>query len=236
MDLTKGVKDKSGAATQLVDGDLIVSASSTDKAGNTATSTPTHSTLDTGVATPTVDLNDSSDSHGANTTGTDTDNLTKDTTPTFTLNGVDTDAASVEVFIDGKSVGHATNTGTDWTFTSVALADGNHKVTALVTDTAGNTSTTSPALTITVDTQTSVNAKLTDKLIGSGEQSATVITGHVEPGAHHDTLAITDSAGNHLDVDTTGMTIDGNGDFSIAVDLTKGVKDKSGAATQLVDG
>ncbi|GAD91425.1 hypothetical protein VHA01S_101_00010, partial [Vibrio halioticoli NBRC 102217] len=164
--------------------------------GQTTTTTPV--VIDQNVGAPTVDLNASSDSYGAK--GTDHDDLTSDTTPTFTLNGVDTDAASVEVFIDGKSVGSAAHNGTDWTFTSAALADGDHTVTAIVTDNAGNTSATSPALTITVDTQTTVNAELTDKLIGSGEQSATVITGHVEPGAHLDTLVITDSAGNHLDV------------------------------------
>ncbi|GAD80215.1 beta strand repeat-containing protein, partial [Vibrio ezurae] len=213
VDLTTG---------NFTDGALTVTASSTDKAGNTATSTPTHSTLDTGVATPAVDLNATSDSHGANTTGTDTDNLTKDTTPTFTLNGVDTDAASVEVFIDGKSVGSATHTGTGWTFTSAALTDGDHKVTAVVTDNAGNTSTTSPALTVTVDTQTAVDAGFTDTLIGSGEQAKTVITGHVEEGAHLDTLVITDSAGHHLDVPTSGIAVKADGSFTTTVDLTSG--------------
>ncbi|WP_039971413.1 Ig-like domain-containing protein, partial [Vibrio halioticoli] len=286
VDLTKGVKDKSGAATQLVDGDLTVSASSTDKAGNTATSTPTHSTLDTGVASPTVsfestgkdsiynsvevgsdgtvtatitpntdakvgdtltytvasgvkqthtltatdltqgvnievrpgdivtatvtdaagntskdasgtaagsdlvvgtpavDLNAASDTYGINTVGTDTDNITKDTTPTFTLNGIDTDATSVEVFVDDKSVGTAMRSGTDWTFTAAHLADGDYKITAKVTDSAGNTSNSSPALAVTVDTDINPVTLTLQNSSNSGDK-----TDHLTHGENFDDKA-----------------------------------------------
>ncbi|WP_197485248.1 VCBS domain-containing protein, partial [Vibrio sp. UCD-FRSSP16_10] len=84
--------------TSLTDGDLTVTLTATDAAGNHKDGSAT-AHLDTTISKPVVDLTNGSDSAGANTAGTDTDNLTKDTNPTFTLGSIDPDAQSVEVFI-----------------------------------------------------------------------------------------------------------------------------------------
>ena len=58
--------------------------------------------------------------------------------------------AKVEVQVDGGAFSLATGT-TSWSFTTAALSDGSHSVTAKATDNAGN-SATSTSVTFTVDT------------------------------------------------------------------------------------
>ncbi|OBT12867.1 hypothetical protein A9264_08095 [Vibrio sp. UCD-FRSSP16_10] len=232
--------------TSLTDGDLTVTLTATDAAGNHKDGSAT-AHLDTTISKPVVDLTNGSDSAGANTAGTDTDNLTKDTNPTFTLGSIDPDAQSVEVFIDGSSVGQATNTGGQWHIQvdhTNSLSDASHDVTAKVTDKAGNTST-SDALTVTVDTHTDATVAITDgtattdahhdAVINQDEQSKAHISGQIEAGAHLDSVVVTDSKGNAVTVDTSAVTVNPNGTFELNVDLTK-ANGESGAASQLVDG
>jgi Cadherin domain. len=84
----------------------------------------------------------------------DTDNLTSDTTPTVT--GTAEAGSTVELFADGSSLGSTTaDSSGNWSFTvpaAAALSDGSSAITASATDLAGNTSASSPALTITIDT------------------------------------------------------------------------------------
>ncbi|MBU5388995.1 Ig-like domain-containing protein, partial [Citrobacter cronae] len=79
------------------------------------------------------------------------DNITNDTTPAFTLGSIDADVTKVQVIINGTAY-PATLTDGTWTFTAPELADGDYSVTVQVTDDAGNVQT-STALAITVDTR-----------------------------------------------------------------------------------
>ncbi|TKV14559.1 hypothetical protein FDX04_12975, partial [Citrobacter sp. wls615] len=102
-------------------------------------------TVDTTLSIPTLDLMDASD-----TGSSATDNITNDTTPTFTLGNIDADVTEVQVLINGTAYDAVQTDGT-WSFTAPALADGEYTFTVQVTDDAGNTAT-SAALAVTVDT------------------------------------------------------------------------------------
>lgn len=81
-----------------------------------------------------------------------TDNITSDTTPTFT--GTAEANSTVTLYdSDGTTVlGTATADGTGaWTITSSTLSGGAHNITVKITDAAGNTSAASSPLAITVD-------------------------------------------------------------------------------------
>lgn len=98
-------------------------------------------------ASSTPDLALASDS---GTSGTD--NITSDTTPTFT--GTAEANSTVTLYdSDGTTVlGTATADGAGaWTITSSTLASGSHNITVKITDAAGNTSAASSPLAITVD-------------------------------------------------------------------------------------
>jgi hypothetical protein len=73
---------------------------------------------------------------------------------TLALSGTVSDAngiASVQIYDGATLLGAATVTNGNWTYTTGTLADGAHSLTALATDNAANTTTTS-AVTATVDT------------------------------------------------------------------------------------
>ncbi|WP_346027530.1 FG-GAP-like repeat-containing protein, partial [Arthrobacter parietis] len=102
--------------------------------------------VDTG-APSTPNLADASDSGSSNTDG-----ITSDTTPT--LNGTaPAGATTVEVLIDGASVGTATVAAGAYSFTTAMLADGQHTVQAQVaTTTDPDGLATSGTMRVTVDT------------------------------------------------------------------------------------
>jgi hypothetical protein len=81
----------------------------------------------------------------------DTDNITSDTTPTFT--GTAEAGSTVTLYdTDGVTVlGTTTATGGNWSITSSTLASGSHTITAKVTDAAGNVSSASSGLAISID-------------------------------------------------------------------------------------
>ncbi|MBX8971456.1 Ig-like domain-containing protein, partial [Citrobacter werkmanii] len=84
-------------SSALTDGDHTIVATVTDLAGNTATSSLTF-TVDTTLSVPTIDLADASDSGSLNS-----DNITNDTTPAFTLGNIDADVTKVQVIINGTA-------------------------------------------------------------------------------------------------------------------------------------
>ncbi|WP_227410564.1 Ig-like domain-containing protein, partial [Citrobacter werkmanii] len=92
------------------DGDHSIVATVTDLAGNTATSSLTF-TVDTTLSVPTIDLADASDSGSLNS-----DNITNDTTPAFTLGNIDADVTKVQVIINGTAYDAVQSEG-KWTFT-----------------------------------------------------------------------------------------------------------------------
>lgn len=100
-------------------------------------------------ATPTVDLAAASDSGESNT-----DNITNATTPT--IQGTTSGGVTVQLFTDNPvpntAIGTTTSvSGGGYTTTTSTLGNGVHNITAVATDAAGN-SATSSALQITVDT------------------------------------------------------------------------------------
>jgi sirohydrochlorin ferrochelatase len=133
----------------LADGTHSLTVTVTDSAGNTSQNTLAFS-VDTQLQTATVDLVDASDSGISNT-----DNWTQDSTPTFALGNVDSDAATVEVLINGVSYAAEKN-GTGWSFTpNPALPDAIYDVQVRVTDIAGNVTTSAP-MPVTIDTTTAL--------------------------------------------------------------------------------
>lgn len=91
------------------------------------------------------------------TSGTDsgrasTDDVTRDTTPTFT-GTAEANSTVTLLDSDGTTVlGTATATGGNWSITATALSEGSHAITARATDAAGNASVASSALSVTIDT------------------------------------------------------------------------------------
>ncbi|MGC4024957.1 MAG: BspA family leucine-rich repeat surface protein [Mesorhizobium sp.] len=136
--------------TTLPDGTYSVTAKSTDIAGNvSATSTPFLLTVDTSVDQPEI-LAISNDSGLSQSDG-----ITNDNTLIFT--GHAEANGSVELFIDGTSIGTTTVDGLgEWSFdhTGTALANGSYAVTAIATDLAGNVSLVSSEFALTVNAPT----------------------------------------------------------------------------------
>ena len=79
--------------------------------------------------------------------------LTNDTTPVLSGRA---EPGSTVTISDGDTVLGTATVGNDgsWSFTAPVLAAGDHSLTATVTDTAGNTSEPSAALSFTIDTTT----------------------------------------------------------------------------------
>src|SRR3569623_1856863 len=121
----------------------------TDAAGNDGTVASQTYTLDTSApsAPSPPDMTAGTDSGTFNT-----DNITSDNTPTFT--GTAESGSTVTLYdTDGTTVlGTTTVAGGNWSITSSALSAGSHTVTAKATDTAGNTSSASSGLAVTIDT------------------------------------------------------------------------------------
>ena len=130
----------------LTNGAHSLTATATDVAGNTsAASTALSVTIDTSApATPAI-ASFSTDS------GTVGDGITNDNT--LTLTGSAEANATVKVYDGATLLGSATADGSgNWTYTTAALANGAHSLTATATDVAGNTSAASTALSVTIDT------------------------------------------------------------------------------------
>ncbi len=81
----------------------------------------------------------------------DNDDVTNDTTPTFT--GTAQSGSTVRVYSDAVEVGSGVaSNGGAWSVTTSALLDGIRTITATVTDIGGNVSAPSPPLQVTIDT------------------------------------------------------------------------------------
>ncbi|HCL5083865.1 TPA: hypothetical protein N2F56_004429, partial [Salmonella enterica] len=110
----------------LTDGEHSIVATVTDLAGNTATSSLDF-TVDTTLSVPTLDLAEASDTGSSNS-----DNITRDATPAFTLGNIDADVTKVQVLINGTAYDAVQADGM-WSFTAPALADGEYSITVQVT-------------------------------------------------------------------------------------------------------
>ncbi len=124
--------------SNLSDGQHTFTVRATDKAGNQGTASRTW-TVDTTAPGPPVIK---SPSNGATLNSS-----------SFTVSGTAEPNSSVELFEGSSSVGktQADSSG-NWSISLSGVADGSHTYTAKATDAAGNTSSASSPLTLTVNT------------------------------------------------------------------------------------
>src|SRR4029078_10118269 len=130
----------------LANGGHSLTATATDAAGNTgAASSVLNVTIDTAApVAPSI-------TSFSNDTGTAGDGITSDNT--LTLTGTAEANATVKVYDGATLLGSALANGVGaWSFTTGALLDGAHNLTATATDAAGNTGVASSALNVTIDT------------------------------------------------------------------------------------
>ncbi|HHR4359904.1 TPA: non-fimbrial adhesin SiiE [Salmonella enterica] len=148
---TSGVWDYTGL-TNVANGPHTLMVEASDKAGNKTTQ-KLDFTIDTILSEPTITLDSADDSAAG-------DNITNVKMPGFTLGNIDADVTKVVVTVahDGKNQQiELIKNGGVWRFTpGAAWTDGDYTLTVKVEDKAGNTNYSAP-LTVTIDTQTSID-------------------------------------------------------------------------------
>ncbi|EIZ6468375.1 non-fimbrial adhesin SiiE, partial [Salmonella enterica subsp. enterica serovar Cerro] len=148
---TSGVWDYTWL-TNVANGPHTLMVEATDKAGNKTTQ-KLDFIIDTLLSEPTITLDSADDSAAG-------DNITNVKMPGFTLGNIDADVTKVVVTVahDGKNQQiELIKNGGVWRFTpGAAWTDGDYTLTVKVEDKAGNTNYSAP-LTVTIDTQTSID-------------------------------------------------------------------------------
>ncbi|WP_162619508.1 Ig-like domain-containing protein [Salinicola peritrichatus] len=206
-------------ADALPDGDVAFTATSTDTAGNVSPASNTFTlTVDTAApATPTIDP-----TNGDAITGT------AEAGSTVTL----TDA-------DGNVIAEGIATDPDtgaWTYTAdPALADGT-EINATTTDAAGNESDPGTAIVDAVAPNADDNSIAIndggDGLLSADEAGSVTLTGNIESGASVTGLTITSSnGGTPITVDPADITIDVDGNVTVAAQDLSGLVDGTLTAT-----
>ncbi|MGS7224971.1 Ig-like domain-containing protein, partial [Enterobacter cloacae] len=214
----------------LANGDQTISATLTDKAGNSTTAT--HE-FDVSLTAPVVAINTLAVDDVINATekGQDllvsgTSNQPDGTTITVTLNGINYTAT--------------TDASGNWSVTVPAahvsaLGEANYSVTASVTDTAGNSANTSN--NVLVDSalpQVTINPVATDDVINAAEVAAgQTLSGKVSGAASGDTVTVSvggntytttvqDDLSWSVSVPSTILTAIGNGELTVSASVTNG--------------
>ena len=134
----------------LPDGIHSFTATFTDGAGNTTTTSPTAVTAMVDTTAPIETISSTIGTNTGSTTTITSGGTTKDNT--LALSGTVSDAngvSSVQVYDGTTLLGPATVSSGNWSYTTAALRNGSHSFTAKATDNAGNI-TTSSAVTATV--------------------------------------------------------------------------------------
>jgi len=157
----------------LTDGLHSFTAKIIDIAGNILTTSPAvTATVDT--LAPTGSFSSSVATNTGLTTTISSGGSTKDNTLGFSGTCSDTNISSVEIYDGSTKLANATLSSGNWSYTTAALANGLHSFTAKLIDTAGNTFTTTPAVTATVDTVgPTVSISSNTNTLGAG-QTATI--------------------------------------------------------------
>jgi CSLREA domain-containing protein len=222
----------------------VMTATAKDVAGNvSAASSGQNVTIDTVAPNPpsTPVLDAGSDS------GTAGDNLTNDTTPTYT--GTAEPGSTVKLFADGIQVGTVTaGGGGTWTITSSALTANGPviSITATATDEAGNPSSASGSQSLTLDTL-APNAPSTPVLAGASDSgtpgdnvtnsTTPTYTGTAEPNSTVQLFADGTlvgsgpaSAGGAWSITSSTLTANGP-DITITAKATDAAGNVSGAST-----
>ncbi|HID1056805.1 TPA: Ig-like domain-containing protein [Enterobacter roggenkampii] len=214
----------------LVNGDQTISATLTDKAGNSTTAT--HE-FDVSLTAPVVAINTlaADDVINATEKGQDlqvsgTSNQPEGTAITVTLNGINYTAT--------------TDASGNWSVTVPAanvsaLGEASYNVTASVTDAAGNSASTGHS--VLVDSalpQVTINPVATDDIINAAEVAAgQTLSGKVSGAASGDTVTITlggntytatvqDDLSWSVNVPSSVLTAIGNGDLTVSASVTNG--------------
>ena len=198
-------------------------ASATNAAGNTGTSTFTLNVDNVAPATPsglTI-----TDDVGSKQGPVANAGVTDDTTPTLSGKG---DAGSVVTIKDGDTILGSTTVGPDgnWSFTpSAPLAKGPHSITTTATDAAGNTSAPSTAQTFTVDT-TGPSQETVDPLNPATGKASLVL----DKVTSDDIISAAESA------TTIAITGKARGDFTTGDTVTLTINSKTFTGTVAADG
>ncbi|PTM36307.1 type 1 secretion target domain-containng protein [Enterobacter cloacae] len=214
----------------LANGDQTMSATLTDKAGNSTTAT--HD-FDVSLTAPVIAINilAGDDVINAAEKGEDlllsgTSNQPDGTTITVTLNGINYSAI--------------TDASGNWSITVPAanvsaLGEASYVVAASVTDAAGNSASTSHS--VLVDSalpQVTINPVATDDVINAAEVAAgQTLSGKVSGAASGDTVTISiggntytatvqDDLSWSVNVPSTVLTAIGNGDLTVSASVTNG--------------
>ncbi|WNV02453.1 Ig-like domain-containing protein [Enterobacter sp. DTU_2021_1002640_1_SI_PRY_ASU_LCPMC_013] len=214
----------------LANGDQTISATLTDKAGNSTSAT--HA-FDVSLTAPVIAINTLAVDDVINATekGQDllisgTSNQPGGTRITITLNGI--------------SYAATTDASGNWSVTVPAanvsvLGEASYSVTASVTDTAGNSANTSHS--VLVDSalpQVTINAVATDDVINAAEvASGQTLSGKVSGAASGDTVTIgvggntytatvQDDLSWSVNVASDVLTAIGNGDLTVTASVTNG--------------
>ncbi|HDT2076987.1 MULTISPECIES: Ig-like domain-containing protein [Enterobacter] len=214
----------------LANGDQAMSATLTDKAGNSTTAT--HD-FDVSLTAPVIAINTlaGDDVINAAEKGEDlllsgTSNQPDGTTITVTLNGINYSAI--------------TDASGNWSITVPAanvsaLGEASYVVAASVTDAAGNSASTSHS--VLVDSalpQVTINPVATDDVINAAEVAAgQTLSGKVSGAASGDTVTISiggntytatvqDDLSWSVNVPSTVLTAIGNGDLTVSASVTNG--------------
>ncbi|WP_458102615.1 Ig-like domain-containing protein [Enterobacter asburiae] len=214
----------------LVNGEQTISATLTDKAGNSTTAT--HE-FDVSLTAPVIVINTlaADDVINATEKGQDlqvsgTSNQPEGTAITVTLNGINYTAT--------------TDASGSWSITVPAanvsaLGEASYVVTASVTDAAGNSASTGHS--VLVDSalpQVTINPVATDDVINAAEVAAgQTLSGKVSGAASGDTVTISiggstwtatvqDDLSWSVNVPSTVLTAIGNGDLTVSASVTNG--------------
>lgn len=194
--------------SSLDEGTITVEAYAEDMAGNQSnvvTADVTHDSI--APAAPAI-------TGFSDDTGAQGDFRTNDNT--VTLAGTAVANATIEIFDGLTSLGTATADGNgDWSFTSAALADGNHSFTARAEDAAGNPSALSGALNLAIDTN-APGITITGPISGDGyvnasEDNTLAISGTAE-GGQRVFVTLTDGLGAYV---SREASVSGTGDWTL---------------------
>ncbi|KZN59783.1 hypothetical protein N473_02405, partial [Pseudoalteromonas luteoviolacea CPMOR-1] len=142
---------------------------------------------------------------GSDTGGSNTDNVTSDTTPTFS--GTAESGSTVRLYSDQSGstvIGSGTATGGNWQITTSTLSATTHAITAKATDASNNESSASSGLSVTIDT-TAPNAPSTPDLSASSD-SGTSNTDNIT----NDTTPTITGTGTTGDTINLSSNLDGN--------------------------
>ncbi|MCE1324464.1 Ig-like domain-containing protein [Enterobacter asburiae] len=214
----------------LINGEQTISATLTDKAGNSTTAT--HE-FDVSLTAPVVAINTLAADDVINATEKGQDLLVSGTSN-------QPDGTTITVTLNGISYTATTDASGNWSITVPAanvsaLGEASYVVTASVTDAAGNSASTGHS--VLVDSalpQVTINPVATDDVINAAEVAAgQTLSGKVSGAASGDTVTISiggntwtamvqDDLSWSVNVPSTVLTAIGNGDLTVSASVTNG--------------